>query len=68
MHIRADMDGLPVSEQTGLAYASKARGKNSAGAEHGVMHARGHDIRMTCFVGTARTLLALKEHCHRLAG
>ena len=59
--IRADMDGLPVTEQTGLAYASKVRGKNSAGAECGVMHACGHDIHMTCFVGTARTLVALKK-------
>ncbi len=61
VYIRADMDGLPVTEQTGLAYASKARGKNSAGAECGVMHACGHDIHMTCFVGTACTLVALKD-------
>ncbi len=45
VYIRADMDALPVTEQTGLAYASKARGKNSAGAECGIMHACGHDIQ-----------------------
>jgi hippurate hydrolase len=58
--IRADMDALPVTEQTGVPYASKAKGKNSAGAECGIMHACGHDVHMTCFVGTARTLVALK--------
>lgn len=58
--IRADMDALPVTEQTGVPYASKARGKNSAGAECGIMHACGHDVHMTCFVGTARTLVAMK--------
>lgn len=60
-YIRADMDALPVTEQTGVPYASKARGKNSAGAECGIMHACGHDVHMTCFVGTARTLVALKD-------
>lgn len=59
--IRADMDALPVTEQTGVPYASKAKGKNSAGAECGIMHACGHDVHMTCFVGTARTLVALKD-------
>lgn len=61
VYIRADMDALPVTEQTGVPYASKARGKNSAGAECGIMHACGHDVHMTCFVGTARTLVALKD-------
>jgi hippurate hydrolase len=55
------MDALPVTEQTGVPYASKARGKNSAGAECGIMHACGHDVHMTCFVGTARTLVKLKD-------
>lgn len=61
VYIRADMDALPVTEQTGVPYASKARGTNSAGAECGIMHACGHDIHMTCFVGTARTLVAMKD-------
>lgn len=58
--IRADLDGLPVTEETGLPYASKARATNSAGIETPVMHACGHDIHMTTLIGTARQLAALK--------
>jgi amidohydrolase len=58
--VRADMDALPVTEQTGLEYASKVKAKDRGGNDVGVMHACGHDIHMTCFVGTARTLVALK--------
>lgn len=43
MLIRADIDGLPVIEQTGLALASKRRGTSTAGVESGVMHACEHD-------------------------
>ena len=56
--IRADMDALPVSEETGLDYASKVRAKSSAGPESGVMHACGHDMHMTVAVGTAARLIA----------
>ncbi|MCU0706462.1 MAG: amidohydrolase [Fimbriiglobus sp.] len=59
---RADMDALPVTEQTGLDYASKVRTKDRSGNDVGVMHACGHDVHMTCFVGVARTLVALKKH------
>lgn len=59
--VRADMDALPVTEQTGLDYASKVRTKDRTGNDVGVMHACGHDIHMTCFVGTARTLVSLKD-------
>ena len=59
--IRADMDALPLEEKTGLPYASKARGVNAAGNEVNVMHACGHDIHMTVFVGTARALVGLKD-------
>ncbi len=59
--IRADMDGLPVTEATGLPYASKVRGKNPQGQDVGVMHACGHDIHMTSFIGTARLLAATKS-------
>jgi amidohydrolase len=55
--IRTDMDALPLEEKTGLPYASKAKGVNAAGNEVGVMHACGHDIHMTVFVGTARALV-----------
>ncbi len=41
--IRADMDGLPVTEQTGLPYASRVRVTTAEGVETGVMHACGHD-------------------------
>jgi hippurate hydrolase len=59
--VRADMDALPVTEQTGLPYASKVKAKDRGGNEVGVMHACGHDVHMTCFVGTARTLVNLKK-------
>ncbi|MGL5837490.1 MAG: amidohydrolase [Sphingorhabdus sp.] len=56
--IRADMDGLPVEEQTGLSYASKKRGVSKSGTESGIMHACGHDTHMTAWVGAARQLVA----------
>ena len=59
--MRADLDGLPVQEETGLPYASTRRTKNLAGQEVPVMHACGHDVHMTCLVGAARALAALKE-------
>lgn len=55
--LRADMDGLPVIEQTGLPYASKRRAVPATGIETGVMHACGHDTHMAAWLGTA-TLLA----------
>jgi amidohydrolase len=58
--IRTDLDALPVKEQTGLPYASKAMGKDDAGNDVPVMHACGHDIHMTSLVGTARTLAGMK--------
>lgn len=59
--VRADLDGLPVKEQTGLPYASTAMARDEAGKDVPVMHACGHDIHMTCLVGAARVLSALKE-------
>nr|WP_294848032.1 amidohydrolase [uncultured Sphingomonas sp.] len=58
--IRADMDGLPVVEQTGLPFASKVRTTARSGVETGVMHACGHDTHMTSLIGTARQLAARK--------
>jgi hippurate hydrolase len=58
--VRTDMDALPVTEQTGLPYASKVRVRDKNDQEVGVMHACGHDMHMTCWVGTARVLAALK--------
>jgi amidohydrolase len=54
--IRADMDGLPVKEQSGLDYASSATQVDEAGIEQPVMHACGHDVHITALVGTARQM------------
>src|SRR3712207_1884443 len=59
--IRADMDGLPVVEQTGLPFASKIRATARSGVETGVMHACGHDTHMTAWLGTAKRLAAMKD-------
>ncbi|HEX8214293.1 MAG TPA: amidohydrolase [Allosphingosinicella sp.] len=59
--VRADMDGLPVVEQTGLPFASKVRATSVTGVESGVMHACGHDTHMAAWVGTARRLAAMKD-------
>ena len=59
--IRADMDGLPIVEQTGLPFASKVRAVARSGVETGVMHGCGHDTHMTAFIGTARRLAAMKD-------
>ena len=59
--VRTDMDALPVTEKTGLPYASKVRIRDKEGRDVGVMHACGHDIHMTCWVGTARVLTQLKD-------
>ncbi len=59
--IRADMDGLPLVEKTGLPFASKVMAKTRQGVATGVMHACGHDTHMTGWVGTARQLSARKD-------
>jgi len=59
--IRTDMDALPVVEETGAPYASKVKTQNSSGQEVGVMHACGHDIHMTSWVGVAGLLTQMKE-------
>ncbi|HMO75520.1 MAG TPA: amidohydrolase, partial [Sphingopyxis sp.] len=59
--LRADMDGLPVTEQTGLPGASKVRVTTAEGVETGVMHACGHDTHMTAWVGVARRLAANRD-------
>ncbi len=52
--MRADMDGLPVEEKSGLPYASRARQVDWDGNEVFVMQACGHDVHITSLVGTAR--------------
>lgn len=57
--VRTDMDGLPMEEKTGLPYASRARA-TSEGRDSFVTHSCGHDIHMTSWLATARTLVELK--------
>ncbi|MBU7579600.1 MAG: amidohydrolase [Porphyrobacter sp.] len=58
--IRADMDGLPVEEKSGLPYASKAKQVGEDGKEYPTMHACGHDTHITAMIATARRLVATK--------
>ena len=60
--IRADMDGLPLEERSGLANASTARQVDADGVEKPVMHACGHDVHITALVGTARQMMARKAN------
>lgn len=59
--IRADMDGLPVKEASGLPNMSVARQVGVDGVENPVMHACGHDTHITALVATARRLQAMKD-------
>ena len=59
--LRADMDGLPVEEKSGLDYASVVTQVGQDGKEYPVMHACGHDVHITSMVGTARQLMAMKD-------
>lgn len=59
--LRADMDALPVKEETGLPYASKVTTKNGFGDTVSVMHACGHDMHMTVVLGTARQMVEKKD-------
>ena len=54
--LRADMDALPVAEETGLPYASTARGVDPAGQDVPVMHACGHDMHVTALLGALEQL------------
>ncbi|HEX9338117.1 MAG TPA: M20/M25/M40 family metallo-hydrolase, partial [Pseudonocardiaceae bacterium] len=56
--LRADMDALPVAEQTGLPYASTVRGLDPDGNDVPVMHACGHDMHVTCLLGALDLLAA----------
>jgi hippurate hydrolase len=58
--IRADMDALPVKEQTGLPFASQVMGKLPDGTPTPVMHACGHDTHIATWLGTAKRLSAMK--------
>ncbi|MEN8115409.1 MAG: amidohydrolase [Bacteroidota bacterium] len=58
--LRTDMDALPIEEKTGLEFASKKKAELNDD-EVSVMHACGHDIHMSTWTGTVRTLVALKD-------
>jgi len=60
--MRADMDGLPVEEKSGLPNASTVRQVSAlSGEESPVMHACGHDVHITSLVGSARQMAARKD-------
>lgn len=62
--IRADIDALPITEETGLPFASKVRTTTAEGVETGVMHACGHDTHMATWIGTLRNMAAMKGQWH----
>jgi len=59
--IRTDMDALPILEKTELPYASKVKQVDIEGVEQPVMHACGHDMHMTVWLGTAKYLAEHKK-------
>ena len=62
--IRADMDALPIVEETGVAYASHVKVHDRAGVEVGVMQACGHDVHTTVLIGTAKRLAEARSQWH----
>ncbi|MBL9136601.1 MAG: amidohydrolase [Verrucomicrobiales bacterium] len=60
--LRADMDALPIKEETGLSYASTGLSTNLSGQGLPAMHACAHDAHITSLIGAARTLRALTNH------
>lgn len=59
--LRADMDGLPLVEDSGLDYMSTAKQVSIDGQEKPVMHACGHDVHITSLIGTGRQLAGMKD-------
>ena len=59
--IRADMDGLPIKENSGVPYASTDIVKDVSGDDQPAMHGCAHDTHITGLIGTARILVALKD-------
>ena len=60
--MRADMDGLPLEERSGVANPSRVRQVGPDGTEQPVMHACGHDVHITALVGTARQMVARRAN------
>ncbi len=61
--VRTEMDALPMEEKTGLPYASRDK-TTWQGRETFVAHSCGHDIHMASWLGTAKTLVSLKDQWH----
>lgn len=59
--LRADMDALPVKEQTGLDYACTKEMEDDKGDLHPVMHACGHDMHVAALLAAADTLVACRS-------
>jgi hippurate hydrolase len=59
--LRADMDALPVTEKTGLPYASTKVARDDEGKEVGVSHVCGHDMHVTWLMGAARLFSEHKD-------
>jgi hippurate hydrolase len=62
--LRADMDALPMAENTGLPYASKVTARDADGSETGVAHSCGHDMHVTWLLGAAHILAANRAAWH----
>ncbi len=60
--LRADMDALPIKEETGLPYASHVIAIGTHGQPVPVMHACGHDLHTTILIGATRVLASLKQN------
>lgn len=62
--LRADMDALPIKEQTGLSYASTTETVDTNGEQQPVMHACGHDTHVSCMMAASMLLAKAKEKWH----
>src|SRR3989454_5471965 len=62
--LRTDMDALPIEEATGLPYASHVVAKSDSGTSIPVMHACGHDIHMSSWIGTAKLMATNRDRWH----
>jgi amidohydrolase len=62
--LRTDMDALPIEEATGLPYASHVVAKIDSGTSVPVMHACGHDIHMSSWIGTAKLMATNRDRWH----
>jgi amidohydrolase len=62
--LRTDMDALPIEEKTGVPFASHVVVKSDTGTSIPVMHACGHDIHMSSWIGTARLMAANRDRWH----